>query len=182
LGRVADEAEQRLVHLVGVGPDDRVRAARDDSAAGVPQQRGEPAAGSLVGQDAILVSVDDQDRDADGSEVPPEVFQAGGDAAEGGGGRSGDGDVEAVLPRLVADPAAVEDIDVVGAVEEVFHRGRPIGRDTRHDALENAAVDAVRIVVRLEQEGQQRGDQRVPVHQHDRRTGPVILVVDPDSG
>ena len=24
--------------------------------------------------------------------------------------------------------------------------------------------------------------QRVPVHQHDRRTGPVILVVDPDGG
>ena len=35
---------------------------------------------------------------------PPEVFQAGGDAAEGGVSRRGDGHVEAVLPRLVADP------------------------------------------------------------------------------
>jgi hypothetical protein len=38
--RVADEVEQCLVDLVGVGPDDRVRPARDDDAAGVDQQRG----------------------------------------------------------------------------------------------------------------------------------------------
>jgi hypothetical protein len=56
---MADEAEQRLVDLVGVGPDDRVRPARDDGAAGVLQQRGEPAAGGRVRQDTMLVSVDD---------------------------------------------------------------------------------------------------------------------------
>src|SRR4030081_1123646 len=33
--------------------------------------------GGLVGQDAILVSVDDQDGDADPGEIAPEVFQAG---------------------------------------------------------------------------------------------------------
>jgi hypothetical protein len=38
-------------------------------------------------------------------------------------------------------------------------RGRPVGCDTRREAVENAAVNAVRIVVRLEQERQQRGDQ-----------------------
>jgi len=90
---------------------------------------------------------------------PPEVFQAGGDAAQGGVGRRGDGHVEAVLPRLVADPAAAQEIDVVGLVQQVFHRGRPVSRDTRRDAVENAAVNAFRIVVRLEQERQQRGDQ-----------------------
>ena len=63
--RAADEVEQCLVNLVGVGPDDRVRPARDDGGAGVVQQRGKPAAGGLVGQDTILVAVDDQDRDAD---------------------------------------------------------------------------------------------------------------------
>ena len=97
------------------------------------QQRGKPLAGGLVGQDAILVAVDDQDGDADRGEVAPEVFQAGCDAAEGGVGRGGDGDVEAVLPRLVADPAAAQEIDVVGVVQEVFHRGRPVGGDPRRD-------------------------------------------------
>ena len=79
---MADEVEQCLVDLVGVGPDDRVRAARDDGGAGVLQQRGKPAAGGLVGQDAILVAVDDQDGDADLGQITPEVFQAGGYAAE----------------------------------------------------------------------------------------------------
>src|ERR1700733_7391984 len=74
LGRVADEAEQCLVDLVGVGPDDRMRPTGNDDRAGVLQQRGEPPAGGLVGQDAILVSVDDQDGDADRGEIAPEVF------------------------------------------------------------------------------------------------------------
>ena len=120
LGRVAGEVEQGLVDLVGVGPDDRVRPARDDGAAGVVQQRGEPAAGGLVGQDAILVAMDDQDGNLDSCEISPEVFPAGCDAAGGGVGRGGEGDVEAVLPRLVADPAAAQEIDVVGVVQEVF--------------------------------------------------------------
>jgi hypothetical protein len=96
LGRLADEVEQCLVDLVGVGPDDRMRPTGDDGGAGILQQRGEPSAGGLVGQDAILVSVDDQDGDADPGEIAPEVFQAGCDAPEGGVGRRGDGDVEAV--------------------------------------------------------------------------------------
>jgi hypothetical protein len=48
---------------------------------------------------------------------------------------------------------------MLGVVHEVLHRRRPVGRDTRHGAVENAAVNAVRIVVRLEQERQHRGDQ-----------------------
>src|SRR5271169_91872 len=83
---VGDEVEQCLVDLVGVGPDDRVGSACDDSGAGVLQQCGEPAAGGLVGQDAVLVAVDDQDGNFDCCEVAAEVFQAGGDAAEGGVG------------------------------------------------------------------------------------------------
>jgi hypothetical protein len=69
-----------------LGPDDRVRPARDEGGARVVQQRGQPAAGGLVGQDAILVAVDDQDGQADRDQVAPEVFQAGGDAAEDGTG------------------------------------------------------------------------------------------------
>jgi len=84
LARSADEVEQCLVDLVGVGPDDRMGPARDDGKAGVLQQRGKPAAGGLVGQDAILVAVDDQDGDADRGQIAPEVFQASCDAAEGG--------------------------------------------------------------------------------------------------
>src|SRR4029077_17789960 len=121
--RVADEVEQCPVDLLGVGPDDRVRPARDDGGTGVFQQRGEPPAGGLVGQHAVLVAVDDQYGNLDSCEISPEVFQAGGDAAGGGGGRRGQRGVEAVLPRLVADPVPAQQIDVVGVVHEVFHRG-----------------------------------------------------------
>src|SRR5690242_21674167 len=94
-------------------------AASNDGGAGVLQQRGKPAAGGLVGQDAVLVAVNDQDGDADRGQIAAEVFQAGGDASEGGVGRRGNGDVEAVLPRLVADPVPAQEIDVVGAIQEV---------------------------------------------------------------
>src|SRR6202035_4052530 len=100
-----------------------------------------------------------QDGDADRGQVVPEVFQAGGDAAEGGVGGGGEGDVGAVLPGLVADPAAAQEIDVVGVVQEVFHRGWPVGGDSRGEAVEDAAVDAAGIAGGLEQEGQQRRDQ-----------------------
>jgi hypothetical protein len=66
----------------------------------------------------------------------------------------GDGHVEAVLPGLVADPAAAQEIDVVRAVHEVFHRGRPVGGNAGGEAVEDAPVDAVRIVIGLEQERQ----------------------------
>jgi hypothetical protein len=51
----------------------------------------------LVGQHAILIAVDDQDRDADRGQIAPEIFQEGGDASECGVRRCGDGGVEAVL-------------------------------------------------------------------------------------
>src|SRR5580704_18307228 len=79
--QVADEIEQCLVDLVGVGPDDRMRPTCDDGGAGVLQQRGKPPAGGLVRQYAILVAVDDQDGNLDSCEVGVEVFPAGGDAA-----------------------------------------------------------------------------------------------------
>ena len=83
---MADELEQGLVDLVGVGPDDRVRPARYDDRAGVLQERGKPPAGGLVRENAVLVAVDYQDGNADRGEVGAEVFLARGDAAEGNSG------------------------------------------------------------------------------------------------
>src|SRR5689334_14764598 len=74
--------------------------------------------------------------------------------------------LEAVLPRLVADPVPAEEIDAVGAVQEVLHPGRPVSGETCRQAVEYAAVNAVRAVVRLEQERQQRR------HQHCRLDSP----------
>jgi NADPH:quinone reductase len=154
-----DEVEQCLVDLVGVGPDDRVRPARYDDETRVLQQRGQSPAGGLVGQHPILVAVHYQDRDVDRGQIAAEVFKACGDAAERGVGRCGDGRIKAVLPGLVADPAAVQDIDVVGAVQEVFHRRRAVSGDSRRNAVEDAPLNTLGAVVRLEQEGQQRGHQ-----------------------
>jgi hypothetical protein len=83
---VADELEQGLVDLVGVGPDDRMRSVRDEGAASVLQQGGKPPAGGLVRENAVLVAVDYQDGNADRGEVGAEVFLARGDAAEGNSG------------------------------------------------------------------------------------------------
>jgi hypothetical protein len=44
-----------------------------------------------------------------------------------------------------------QEIDVAGAVQEVFHHGRPISGETCRQAVEYAAVNAVSAVVRLEQ-------------------------------
>ena len=60
-----DELQQGLVDLVGMGPGDRVRAACYADEAAVPEQRGEPDAGGLGGQDAVLVALEDKDGNVD---------------------------------------------------------------------------------------------------------------------
>jgi hypothetical protein len=64
---------------------------------------------------------------------------------------SGDGDIEAVLPRLVADPGPAEDVDVVGVVEEVLEVGRPVRDDRGLETVEDRLLDTVGVVVGLEQ-------------------------------
>ena len=58
-----DEVGQGCVELVSVGPDDGVRTPFDDDEGGGPSQRGQPLAGELDGHDAVLVTLDDQDRE-----------------------------------------------------------------------------------------------------------------------
>jgi hypothetical protein len=50
-----------------------------------------------------------------------------------------------------SNAAVPAQIDVAGAVQEVFHHGRPISGETCRQAVEYAAVNAVSAVVRLEQ-------------------------------
>src|SRR5229473_8449149 len=161
LGRPSgDEIEEGLVDLAGVGPDDRVRPAFYDDAADVPDQGRQPVSGRLGGQDAVLAALHDQDRDVDPGQVAAEVLQPRGCAAEGGPRRGPDGDVEAVLPGLVADVAAAEEVDVVELVEEGLRRGWPVVADIGHKLVEDAAVNPLRVVAGPQEEWRQGRQQR----------------------
>src|SRR6266511_2047731 len=140
-----DECEEGVVDLAGVGPDDRVRAVRYHHMPGSAQQTRQPVSGGLGGQDAVLTALDDQDGDINPREVAAEVFQRGDDMAAGGGRGCAEGRLEAVLPCLVADVAAAEEVDVVGLVEEGLGRGGPVGGDLGQELLDHAAVNAVRV-------------------------------------
>src|SRR5437660_4874363 len=78
--------------------------------------------------------------------------------------RGTDCDVEAGLPRAVADAASAELVDVVEVVEEVLEVGVAVIDDRRFDALEHLAVDAFGVVVALEQEWWNGPEQRCLAH------------------
>ena len=63
--RVAEEAEQGRVDLVGVGPGDAVRTALDDDEVHVRDEAGQPLAGLVERQDPVGVTLDNQHRDID---------------------------------------------------------------------------------------------------------------------
>ncbi len=62
---MAEEAEQRGVDLIRVGPGDGVRTALDDHEIDVGDQPGQPLAGLVERQDPVRVALDDQYRDID---------------------------------------------------------------------------------------------------------------------
>jgi hypothetical protein len=66
---------------------------------------------------------------------------------------------EAGLHGLRADARAQQDVGVVEGLEEVREVGRTIGRDRRSCFVEDALLDALRVVVGLEQERCEALDQ-----------------------
>jgi hypothetical protein len=90
--------------------------------------------------------------DIDPRYVLAEVGQPGVDTRVRGIRRGAGRDVEAGLPRAVADPAAAEHVDVVEVVEELLEVGVAVVDYRRLDALEDLAVDASRVVLALEQD------------------------------
>ena len=78
--------------------------------------------------------------------------------------RGSGGDVEAGPPRLLADPVRCELVDVVEIVEEVLEVGVAVLDDRGLDALEHLTVDALGIVVGLEQERRNRAEQHGLAH------------------
>ena len=99
-------------------------------------------------EDAVGVAVDQQDRDVDHGQVVAEVGQPGVDAGVGGMCGGGERDIEAVLPRLIADPGAGEDVDVVGVVEEALEVGGSVSDDRGLDVVEDRLLDTVGVVLR----------------------------------
>ena len=90
------------------------------------------------------------------SHVSTHAYEANGDAAGG--------DVEARLPRLLADPLRHQLVDVVEVVEEVLEPGVAVLGDRSLDLLEDLSVDALRVVVRLQQVRRDRTEQRGLAH------------------
>ena len=74
----AEEVQQGAVDLVGVGPGDGVRAAVDDHRLHVADQAGQAFAGLRVGQDPVVIAMDDQHRHVDlGRSARKSVSQVG---------------------------------------------------------------------------------------------------------
>src|SRR5580704_2491476 len=121
-----EEVEEGGVDDVGVSPGDVVRAALDRDERQVLDQGGQPGGGGRVGQDPVGVAVDEQGRDVDLGQVGAEVGQPRVHAGVGGVRGGADGDDEAVLPGLVADPGAAQHVGVVEVVQEVLEVGGPV--------------------------------------------------------
>src|SRR4029077_15635593 len=113
------------------------RSALDGDDGEVLDEAGESLGRVGVGQDAVGGAVDEQGGHGGHGEGVAEVGQPGVDAGVGGMGGGRDGDIEAVLPRLVADPGAGEDVDVVEVVEEVLEVGRSVSDDRGLDVVED---------------------------------------------
>src|SRR6476660_7361905 len=152
LSLLPEEREQRGVDFVGVSPADVVRTALDRDESAIGNQRREPRGGRVERKDAVLGAVHNEYRDVDLRQVRPEVGQPGIDACVGREWRGAGRDVEAGLPCAVADSDAAEDVDVVEVVEEVLEVRVAIVDDSRLDIGEDLAVDALGVIVGLEQE------------------------------
>ena len=118
-------------------------SVRYHRAAGIGQHDGQAVPGCAGRHYPILSALHDQDRDCDAGNIGPEVFPPCGRTALGR--RSGhlDRDLEAVLPGLVADAAAAEEVDVVVAVQVCLDRGRPVKSEFDEevvDALERSST------------------------------------------
>jgi len=129
-----------------VGPDDRVRPTRYDHVPGAGEPAGQPVPGGFRRQDPVLAALDDQHGNADPGQVGAEVLAPRGGAAEHGGRGRTDGDVETVLPGLVADPDAAKQADVVGPIQVGLDRSRPVGGDLTDELVQDVTVDPVRVV------------------------------------
>jgi hypothetical protein len=146
------EVQKGGVDHVGVSPGDVVGSAVDGDDGEVLDETGESLGGVGVGQDAVGVAVDEQDRHVDPGEVVAEVGQPAVDAGVGGVGGGGQSDIEAVVPRLVADPGAGQHVDVVGVVEKVLEVGGSVGDDRGLEVVEDGPLHTVGVVVGFEQE------------------------------
>src|SRR6202035_1946390 len=101
-----------------MGPAHVVWSALDLDELDVLHQPREPAARGVYRQDAVFGALDDEQGHVDLGEVGAEVRQPARHARQGGvSGRTG-GDLEAVVPSLVADAGAAELVDVVEVVKE----------------------------------------------------------------
>src|SRR6516225_1865540 len=98
-------------------PDDRVRAFWYHDLAGISQQNSQAVPGGGRRHDPVLGALYDQDRDGDAGKISAKVFPPRQGAAQRRRRGHRDGDVEAVLPRLVADLAAADQVEVVVLVQ-----------------------------------------------------------------
>jgi hypothetical protein len=157
--RLAEELEQRGVDELGVRPADVVRAAVDADDVDVRDELGQPVGGRGDRQDPVLRAVDHQGRHVDLREIVAEVGQPAVDADVRRVRRGAGGDLEARLPRLLADAVGRKRVDVAEVVEEALEERVAVLADRRLELLEDLPVDALRVVVALEQERREGSEQ-----------------------
>src|SRR5260221_4606842 len=101
-------------------PSDVVWSALDRDERAIGNQRRKPRGRRHERKEAVLRAVHDEYGDVDLREISPEVGQPGIDTGVAREWRGAGRDVEAGLPRAVADSSAAEDVDVVEAVQAIL--------------------------------------------------------------
>src|SRR5690606_34466720 len=169
----AEEGAQGGVDLVGVRPEQPVRGAVDLDVLRLGQQLAEAAGRRVDGQDVVRGAVQDEGRQAAGTDrldVAAEVLDPGGDDGVGRHGSAGDGDVPAAGHRVLADPAAEVLVEVVEVGEELREPGVPVLPRGGVDPVEDLLRHPLGIVVAGHEVGLERGEEREPGDALDRKS------------
>jgi hypothetical protein len=143
-------------------PQQTVGRARDLHVLGLGERVVEAAARGVDRQDVVLVPVEDQRGlvgGADGLDVLAEVLDPGGHDRVGGDRRRGRGGVPVGGHDLLADALAQVLVQVVEVLVELGEPGVAVVLGRGDDAVEDLLRDALRVVVALDQERLERGEE-----------------------
>src|ERR1019366_5718709 len=146
------EAHQFSVHFVRVGPNSRVRPVFCDNQARSLNQLGGSLSRGGKRHNPVRTAVNDQRGNVNPGHVLAEILMPSGHACKTGGSGGSRRNIPARLDSLLADPLTQEKIGVVEILEKLGEERVAVRGHSFLNALEDAAVHALRVIRRFQQE------------------------------
>jgi hypothetical protein len=156
LGEKLDECG---VDLLRMRPRQAVRAAFDLDVPHAVDHLRLPSGRDIGGQNAVVVAVNHQGRQIVARDVLAEILKPRVHAGHRSDGRCTDCHGPVGSNNEIADSFSIGAAHAVEVLQELHHRGRTIGLDPGLELAEHAAVNALRIVGRLNQIGSKSPDE-----------------------